>query len=349
MVKRVKHLFDTSIDVNVRQFYTLALGACIGNLSGFIGNAYIYGFSAPTIFCGICFLLILLGSLIGIRAGNTKRIASLLIYLLTFVEFPVLYYIYQSGTIVYMVLAIVAIAIFLPAAQAVIIAVLALLCDMTVVVLAYRHSIQIEEVSEQSAFSTTVCSLMIVLVCVFAIMILLNWQKERQDEELKKMSEKMQFAADHDALTGLYNRRYLNHYLEHLIKKDQVHFYAALLDLDFFKKLNDTYGHLFGDEVLERFAEILKMHVGGQGIAVRFGGEEFMLVLPEWTETEVRETLDKMRREYKAFIWETKQAEFSFSSGVASYEQGMKISALYSLADEKLYQAKNGTRNQDIF
>lgn len=91
------------------------------------------------------------------------------------------------------------------------------------------------------------------------------------------------------------------------------------------------------------------MHVGGQGIAVRFGGEEFMLVLPEWTETEVREALDKMRREYKAFIWETKQAEFSFSSGVASYEQGMKISALYSLADEKLYQAKNGTRNQDIF
>ena len=60
----MNRLFDTTIDVNIRQFYVLAMGACVGNLAGFIGNACIYGFSMPTFFCGICELLIIVGSLV---------------------------------------------------------------------------------------------------------------------------------------------------------------------------------------------------------------------------------------------------------------------------------------------
>lgn len=345
----MKRLFDTSVDVSMRQFYILALGACIGNLSGFIGNAYIYGFSAATIFCGICSLLVFLASVAGIWGGYVKQASFFMLCLLGLVEFPVLYYIYQTGTVVYMVLAVVAIATFLPAKQAIILAALTFLCDMSVILLAYYHPVQMEEVTEQNALYTTICSLMIVLFCTFVITVLLNWQKARQDEALTEMSRQMQFAADHDALTGLYNRRYLNRYLEQLMQEEQVPFYAVLLDLDFFKTLNDTYGHLFGDEVLERFADILKCQIGEKGIAARFGGEEFMLILPEWTDTGVRELLKKIRSEYKAFIWEAKQTEFSFSSGVAEYEEKMEVSTLYSLADEKLYQAKNGSRDRDVF
>lgn len=105
-------LFDTSIDVNRRQFYVLAMGSCIGNLAGFIGNALIFGWNGTTIFCGICMLLMAAGSFIGIKKGQIRYASYLMIAVLSLVEFPTLYYIYQTGTIVYMVLAMVAIAIF---------------------------------------------------------------------------------------------------------------------------------------------------------------------------------------------------------------------------------------------
>lgn len=79
-------------------------------------------------------------------------------------------------------------------------------------------------------------------------------------------------AADHDALTGLYNRRYLNHYMEKIMGAAHADFYTALMDLDFFKKINDKYGHLFGDEVLIGFADIMNRYLPDDGISVRFGG-----------------------------------------------------------------------------
>ena len=76
---------------------------------------------------------------------------------------------------------------------------------------------------------------MIVLISVFTITILLNVQQKKQAEELTSLSRQLEQAADHDALTGLYNRRYLNRYLERLVQKGKKDVYAALIDLDFFK------------------------------------------------------------------------------------------------------------------
>ena len=75
-------------------------------------------------------------------------------------------------------------------------------------------------------------------------------QRQRQEEEVKKLNEQLKDAADKDALTGLYNRRYLNQYLGELILDEKEEFDAVLIDLDFFKHVNDTYGHGFGDIVL---------------------------------------------------------------------------------------------------
>ena len=120
-------LFDTSIDVNRRQFYVLAMGSCIGNLAGFIGNALIFGWNGTTIFCGICMLLMAAGSFIGIKKGQIRYASYLMIAVLSLVEFPTLYYIYQTGTIVYMVLAMVAIAICITK-----ISTFLILCDLAV-------------------------------------------------------------------------------------------------------------------------------------------------------------------------------------------------------------------------
>ena len=186
--------------------------------------------------------------------------------------------------------------------------------------LAYYHPVDVEQVTAESELNSTVCALMIVLFSVFTITILLNVQQKKQAEELTSLSRQLEQAADHDALTGLYNRRYLNRYLERLAQKGKKDVYAALIDLDFFKKVNDEYGHAFGDEVLIEFARILERNLIADGIAVRFGGEEFMLILPDVTEEEIRHMLAKMSADYRkrtghlhsAVVWNSLQTVWMF-------------------------------------
>ena len=341
----MNRLFDTSINVGLRQFYVLGAAGCIGNLFGFVGNAYIYGFSAPTVFCAVCTIVIFAMTVWGIQSRHVKRAAYVIITLVTFFEFPMLYYIYQTGTIVYMILAMVAIATFLPTVGAVIVGCLAFLVDMSAVILAHYHPLNVENVTSEAALSSTICSMMIVLFSVFIITILLNVQQKKQEEELTRLSRQLEEAADHDALTGLYNRRYLNQYLEKLTQQGKKDVYAALIDLDFFKKINDEYGHGFGDEVLVEFARILEQNLTEGGIAVRFGGEEFMLILPDTAEEEVRHMLAKMSADYKLFGKQKKNRAFTFSCGVEQFADGMDVSDVYRQADEKLYLAKERGRD----
>lgn len=135
----------------------------------------------------------------GIRSRHVKRAAYVIITLITFFEFPILYYIYQTGTIVYMVLAMVAIATFLPTTAAVIFGCLAFLVDMSAVILAYYHPVDVELVTAESELNSMICSLMIVLFSVFTITIILNVQQKKQAEELTSLSRQLEQAADHDA------------------------------------------------------------------------------------------------------------------------------------------------------
>lgn len=342
-------LFNTSIDVRRRQFYVLVMGGCIGNLAGFIGNALIFGWGGPTIFCGICMLLIFASSFIGIKTGQIRYASYFMMALLSLVEFPALYYIYQSGTIVYMVLGIVGIAIFIPVGNAIRFAVLAIVVDVATVIFAYMKPLESEKLSKEAIFQSTLCSLLIVMLCVFLISILLQMQRERQEEEVQKLNAQLKDAADKDALTGIYNRRYLNQYLGQLIVEEKQEFDAVLIDLDFFKQMNDTYGHGFGDILLVKFADLLKKYVRDKGIAVRFGGEEFMLILKGVSTDEIRKMLEHIRREYKEFSKHEKNIECSFSSGIQHYTKGVAVTVLYRQADEKLYAAKERGRNQDVF
>ena len=242
----------------------------------------------------------------------------------------------------------VAIATFLPNTAAEIFGCLAFLVDMSAVILAYYHPVDVELVTAESELNSTICSLMIVLFCVFTITIILNVQQKKQAEELTSLSRQLEQAADHDALTGLYNRRYLNRYLEKLAQKGKNGVYAALIDLDFFKKVNDEYGHAFGDEVLIEFARILERNLIADGIAVRFGGEEFMLILPDVTEEEIRHMLAKMSADYRLFGKQKKNRAFTFSCGVEQFADGMDVSDVYRQADEKLYLAKERGRDRVI-
>ncbi len=154
-----------------------------------------------------------------------------------------------------------------------------------------------------------------------------------------------------DHLTGLYNFRYLNDYLGRELRKSRRYkhqFTLAIIDLDDFKDVNDSYGHLAGDELLEAVAGVLRDNVREADMVARYGGEEFAIVLPETSKTAALGVMEKLRAE----ISKTRPAEYpevriTASIGVASYPLDSDSQVeLLKLADEALYRSKMSGKNQ---
>ena len=144
-----------------------------------------------------------------------------------------------------------------------------------------------------------------------------------------------------DSLTKVYNRLFLEKKLESIFRLyDQKS--IAMIDIDFFKKINDTYGHQIGDEILKHFAKIIESSVRKSDYIIRYGGEEFLLFLPNVVKAEAKLILYKIKKNLKPY----KNINFTFSAGVAV--NGDELAEMIKIADEKLYQAKREGRNKII-
>ncbi len=168
-----------------------------------------------------------------------------------------------------------------------------------------------------------------------------------------KLREKLQSEATHDPLTNLYNRRYLNEALSrefHRITREKNNLCFVMLDLDHFKKFNDTYGHDAADEILKYIGTLLINNVRGTDIACRFGGEEFVLVFINTTIEKIMPLLEFIRQEVEnAKIYFNKEVlpQITTSIGVAQApEHGTTVNDIIHAADMALYAAKNAGRNR---
>ena len=157
---------------------------------------------------------------------------------------------------------------------------------------------------------------------------------------------------EYDALTGLYNRRYANERLRNMWLKSAEngsYYSLAIGDIDFFKKINDTYGHDCGDKVLTEISGIMKKYMAGKGFAARWGGEEFLLVFDNKEINEAQEyvvgLLELIRK--KKFVYEDIEFNVTMSFGVTS-AHGLSIEKSLVAADNRLYQAKESGRNRVI-
>lgn len=156
-----------------------------------------------------------------------------------------------------------------------------------------------------------------------------------------------------DALTGLFNRRYLFEVLPKILQRAQHGHYSVgiiVFDIDHFKRFNDCYGHLAGDKVLQDFGVFLKGFVRGTDIACRYGGEEFMLVLPEATLERVIQRANRLRQgmHYMKMEYQGKPlGKVTISAGVASFpHHGSSAEQVIAAADAALYQAKADGRDR---
>jgi two-component system, cell cycle response regulator len=175
--------------------------------------------------------------------------------------------------------------------------------------------------------------------------------KKLQDD-LKKTNELLHDLSITDCLTGLYNRRYLMDSLNReILRADRKDGSLSLIviDIDHFKRVNDTYGHQQGDLVLQIVSRIIKMELRNYDIAARFGGEEFFAVLPDVNADEALIVAERIRSAVEEFQFEKDlyDLELTISLGVAdlSYLSCQSVDNFIKLADDALYLAKANNRN----
>lgn len=173
---------------------------------------------------------------------------------------------------------------------------------------------------------------------------------EERNDELQQASVRLIEMANTDILTGLSNRRAANNEVIGYIKRYNMSFQPlalAILDVDFFKKINDTYGHQAGDDVLVAIGDTLKSALRPSDKVYRWGGEEFLVMLPD-TEGKIAERVCQRIRQSVGAIHTDDVDKVSVSIGLASFIPGDHYDQLLQRADEALYIAKNRGRNQVV-
>ena len=171
--------------------------------------------------------------------------------------------------------------------------------------------------------------------------------------KLHKYNQKLQQMASLDALTQLCNRRSMNDYMSQIAfekdKKGDV-FCIAIADLDFFKKVNDVYGHEAGDFILKEVAKIFEKTMEGRGKVARWGGEEFLFCFEDLNLEQSRKILDEMRQqiEIRKFIYKDSEIVITITIGLEEYYHINGIEGTISRADQKLYDGKKSGRNRVV-
>lgn len=179
-----------------------------------------------------------------------------------------------------------------------------------------------------------------------------NRRLSEQLEEIRQLQRQLAEQATRDPLTGLHNRRYLDEHLPEAFARAQREGYPltiAVIDVDRFKRINDTYGHAAGDEVIKALANHLRASVRDYDVCCRYGGEEFLLLLPHTAPQVARERLETLRRAFAELPVQhgALQIQATLSIGYASYpEHANKADELIGRADIALYRAKRGGRDR---
>lgn len=182
----------------------------------------------------------------------------------------------------------------------------------------------------------------------------LRQRLQSQKDELAQALTRIQILATRDELTGLVNRRHMMDVLQQHRKRLQRsgyhRFCLAILDLDHFKRVNDTHGHGVGDEVLRRFAAVAQQALRDTDVLARWGGEEFLLLLNDTSAEQAQIGLDRVRELLAdaRLSNDVPDLRATFSAGLTAYDSGEPLDVCIERADRALYEAKAAGRNRTV-
>ena len=169
----------------------------------------------------------------------------------------------------------------------------------------------------------------------------------------QEMIEKLEFMASHDPMTGIYNRRKFFELASREFNENSENLYAAMMDIDKFKKINDTYGHPAGDRVIKAVTAVISENIDEGSVFGRLGGEEFAVVCRHPDPECVVERLELIRKKIEQLEVRSESGELircTISEGVALADKTIgNLDELLLRADEMLYEAKGSGRNKTVF
>jgi diguanylate cyclase (GGDEF)-like protein/PAS domain S-box-containing protein len=198
-----------------------------------------------------------------------------------------------------------------------------------------------------------------------------NKELDERNEEIERLNVNLNRLVDHDGLTGVYNRRFFDEYFEIEVRRvknfvehkaqlvlgqdNDMNFGLAMIDIDHFKYINDTCGHLVGDDVLKQVIEIVERNIFSRDVLCRYGGDEFALLLTKTSNRGILQAAEKIRKEIDehAFVFGENQEcqHVTISVGLAAFGEILDKGSegILKLADDRLLRAKNSGRNCIVY
>ena len=209
---------------------------------------------------------------------------------------------------------------------------------------ANEREAELERLKERNEY-LDIINIAVTSVIVLTILFALNMNKK--NKKIKKLNEQLERLSNIDSLTGLNNRRALEGYLDDnwdKIIKNNLPVSMVMIDIDYFKKYNDYYGHQAGDKVISSIADEIKSMCRQEDFAVRYGGEEFLIILPNTAIDEATKLLEQLQARIKNKNIEHIKSEVAecvtISIGCACAQDSVQHLKLISGADQLLYKAK---------
>lgn len=359
----IKEFYDTYFGDQVpakRKFLNyVSFGAPLFSLLATIVNLITNTGPVGLSICVLCTLVCLLLLPITTKTKNLDIPIYTYAFGMNFIIMPMLYFtvggIY-SGIPIYFVIAIVfTILLIDKTLVSSIFVVAAFIWDFLIIMYDKRHPEFSAKfcVITDNIYLDTFLDFVVVSLCISVIVKLLLINLSKQQEKTDRLLAQMEELAVKDPLTGAYNRRFLIKYLESGIesaKEQERDMAVVMFDIDKFKRINDDYGHLIGDEVIRALATALITSCRDYDIVSRYGGEEFVLVMPGATEETALVRAEQIRENFSRLkIAEEIDRPVTISGGVAAIRQAVRRPEdLIAIADDNLYIAKETGRNKIV-
>lgn len=211
-------------------------------------------------------------------------------------------------------------------------------------------NISVFSVKNAGFYPSFFTSLVSLICCYMCVNMLIEYEEDKQEivYRYKRDYESIRNDACLDGLTKVYNFKALNEVATDWVEnKKNVVF--CLIDIDDFKKVNDTYGHEFGNVVLKRLGVLLNYRSSDNIMVARYGGEEFAILAYGMDAKGMFTLVDKLRKNFRLEEYRETDDAISFSGGIGIFVNGMSVSELFASADRKLYEAKKNGKNQVLY
>lgn len=341
------------IPLEKRITHAMIFCAMFGTFFGFIESFVLHLPLAAVLLPLILFFLLLGFSIWGFHTQRPELFAIISISVIGFVVFPLMFFAndgIRGGMIFYFIIAAVCIAIVLKGKCRIFLFFIIML-EYTVLFILYDLAPQyFLHMPKETAFIDQLSSMLISSLILFSFSYVVSQQNFHDRNTIEKLSKMYEHQANTDELTGLYNRRYFNNFLKLAVSTlgDTGKLHLAMLDIDDFKVVNDKYGHQLGDSVLKQFATILKKTENSGVTVCRYGGEEFLMLIPQRNRHEALHLVETILKDIWSKIQVGNDGFITASAGFISCNANMSYETLLQEVDKRLYKAKCTGKNRVV-